>query len=111
MRQAGILAAAGLYALQNNVERLAQDHENAKTLALGLAQIKELEINPDTVQTNMVFAQLKGPNYLEIARQLQEKGVLIFPEKKLRLVTHLDISAEDIQTTIQAFEQVFGNRR
>ena len=107
MRQAGILAAAGIYALENNVERLALDHENATHLKAGLADIKELEISPDSGQTNMVFVSTRGKGAgLELF--MKERGILIYGEDNLRLVTHLDISGNDIDTVIDAFKSFFS---
>ncbi len=107
MRQAGILAAAGIYALENNVERLALDHDNATHLKAGLADIKELEISPDSGQTNMVFVSTLGrggglPLFME------KRGILISGEDHLRLVTHLNISTDDIARVIDAFQGFFS---
>jgi threonine aldolase len=108
MRQAGILAAAGLYALQNHVERLALDHENAQALARGLSQIDELEVDPDVVQTNMVYAQLRKHAPQKVADALQSRGILVFPDSKMRLVTHLDVSSADIEKVIQSFREILS---
>lgn len=107
MRQAGILAAAGIYALTHNIQRLQEDHENALALAKGLASIDGLEINPQTVQTNILFVDIKA-DMDRLCGFLKEKGVIIDTANHLRLVTHLDISAKDIEETIKAFREFFG---
>ena len=108
MRQAGILAAAGLYALDHHVERLAEDHEHARLLARGLAEIPGLSVTPP--ETNIVMVEiLAGPTAAELAARLRRRGVLVAPAgagteaRKLRLVTHLDVSREDILRTIELF--------
>lgn len=108
MRQAGVLAAAGIHALQNNVERLAQDHDNARLLADLLAQIDGVGVDPATVQTNMVFASV-DPQRAEPLRQfLKERSMLIGAGSRIRLVTHLDVSAEDIKALAAAVAQFFA---
>jgi threonine aldolase len=108
MRQAGILAAAGLYALEHHVERLAEDHENARILAQGLSEIPCLSVTPP--ETNIVMVEiLRGPTAAELAERLKRRGVLVAPAgagteaRKLRLVTHLGVSREDILRTIDLF--------
>jgi threonine aldolase len=97
MRQAGILAAAGLYALAHNVERLAEDHANARTLAEGLAESPAFVIDPGTVQTNIVVfdlsdgaAAVDAPSFVAACR---DRGVLLnaFGPRTVRAVTHLDV--------------------
>ncbi len=107
MRQAGILAAAGLHALSRHVDRLAQDHENARNLAEGLAQIEELHLVPSRVQTNMVFFPMEPSRFKALQAHLKERGILISGREKVRLVTHLDISTVDVRTVIQAFKDYF----
>ena len=108
MRQAGILAAAGIYALTHHVDRLAQDHENAWNLAQGLAQIGELALDPSRVQTNMVFFTVEPSRFKALQAYLKERGILISGREKVRLVTHLDVSQEDIGVVIDAFKQYFS---
>jgi threonine aldolase len=91
MRQAGILAAAGLYALEHNVERLVEDHANAERLARG--------IGAEPPQSNMVFIQ-SAPGLVE---HLAQHGVIVLPAARLRLVTHLDVDAAGIDRAIAAF--------
>ena len=78
MRQAGIIAAACLYALDHHVERLAEDHANARHLAEGLAEIPGIELDPATVETNIVWFDVRGRmSAVELAAALKERGVLI----------------------------------
>jgi threonine aldolase len=109
MRQAGVLAAAGIIALTDHVERLAQDHENAQRLAEGLVQIQELSLDMSTVQTNMVFVALERAHFLDLQKDLREKGILIAGRDQIRLVTHLDVTEEDIQQVIAAFKAYFSS--
>ena len=106
MRQAGILAAAGIFALSNNVQRLYKDHENALTLAKGLAGINGINIDMKMVQTNIIFADIKA-DMESLCDFLKKKGIIIDNSNKLRIVTHLDISGEDIDCTIKAFKAFF----
>lgn len=106
MRQAGILAAAGIYALTNHVDRLAEDHENAEKLAKGLSRIHEISIDMESVQTNIVFASIQT-DMVELADFLKEKGILINSSNPVRLVTHLDIDTQDIEFTINAVNEFF----
>nr|WP_024307639.1 low-specificity L-threonine aldolase [Pseudomonas sp. P818] len=99
MRQAGVLAAAGLYALQHQVERLAEDHANAARLGEGLAA---LGYSVEPVQTNMVYVQL-GERAGQIKAFMAERGIAVSAAPCLRLVTHLDVSAEQIEQVIEAF--------
>jgi len=107
MRQAGFIAAAGIYALENHINRLEEDHQNARALAEGLSLIKALSIKPDAAKTNMIFVPFGVEESNRLAAFLKEKGILISGRGALRLVTHLDISRQDIQTVIQAFESYF----
>jgi threonine aldolase len=110
MRQAGILAAAGLYALAHNVDRLEEDHKNAQHLARGLSEIKGIEIDMDSnaggVQTNILFANIKG-DINKLHAHLKENRIRIDLSNHLRLVTHLDIETADVDKTIGAFKSFF----
>jgi threonine aldolase len=106
MRQAGILAAAGIYALEHNVDRLAEDHENARLLASGLGHIEELFVTP--AQTNMVFVTPPPGSAADLREALALQGILIGGGDNLRLVTHLDVSSEEIERTVAAFEKFFA---
>ncbi|HEY1029138.1 MAG TPA: low-specificity L-threonine aldolase [Pseudomonas sp.] len=99
MRQAGVLAAAGLYALQHQVQRLAEDHANAARLGSALA---ELGYSVEPVQTNMVYVQL-GERAGTVKAFMAERGIAVSAAPRLRLVTHLDVSAEQIERVVEAF--------
>ncbi|WP_010490388.1 low-specificity L-threonine aldolase [Pseudomonas sp. S9] len=99
MRQAGLLAAAGLYALEHQVERLAQDHANAQALGEGL---RALGYSVEPVQTNMVYAQV-GEQANSLKSFLAERGVKLTAAPRLRMVTHLDVSADDIKHVLKGF--------
>jgi threonine aldolase len=107
MRQAGVIAAAGLYALEHNVERLATDHANAKLLADGL---KALDL-PVEQHTNMVFATLPGAQVAALAEHLKQRDVLVLPGARMRLVTHLDVDQAGIDRALGAFGEFFGEKR
>ena len=102
MRQAGILAAAGIYALEHNIERLAEDHANARRLAEGLARIDGLHCDPNVVHTNMVFVTLDTADPADFVAHMARHGVKLSPGKPMRLVTHLDISSDDIDRIVSA---------
>jgi threonine aldolase len=104
MRQVGILAAAGIYALEHNVDRLAQDHANAERLAKGLAA---LGLKVDPVQTNMVFAAVPKESLDGLKKHLEANGVKALVGAKLRLVTHLDVDAAAIDRAARVFEAFF----
>jgi threonine aldolase len=104
MRQVGVLAAAGLYALEHNVERLAEDHANAALLAKGLA---EAGLKVDPVQTNMVFATIPADSVATLARHLEAQGVKALVSPRLRLVTHLDVGRADIERAVAIFGSFF----
>ncbi len=102
MRQAGILAAAGKLALTEQVSRLQEDHDNAKYLAHGLAKLDGFTLNPDWVQTNIVFAKLSEQVDIDaIANKLAEDGIVIYPSNPVRFVTHKDITRSDIDVFLQ----------
>ncbi|GGQ21916.1 low-specificity L-threonine aldolase [Shewanella litoralis] len=106
MRQAGIIAAAAKLAMTEQVDRLAEDHHNAKRLALLLADIPELNVDIASVQTNMVFAKLaEHINPIVLAHALSRKGILISASQQLRLVTHNDINQHDITTFVHELKQ------
>jgi len=104
MRQVGILAAAGLYALEHNVERLAEDHANAERLAKGLAA---MGLKVDPVQTNMVFAAVPKESVAGLKAHLEKNGVVALVSPRLRLVTHLDVDAAAIDRAVQVFGEFF----
>ena len=104
MRQAGVLAAAGLYALEHHVERLAEDHANAERLAKGLAG---LGLTVEPVQTNMVFAHIPPADVGALARHLESEGVTAIVSPRMRMVTHLDVDAAGIDHAVAAFASYF----
>ncbi len=107
MRQVGILAAAGLYALEHNVERLAEDHENAKLLAQKIAEVDGIEL-AYPVETNIVIIRLKAMSAAEFVEKLKTKGVLagaVGPDS-VRLVAHLDVNRSDILKAVEVVRQV-----
>lgn len=110
MRQAGIIAAAGIFALENNVERLKEDHDNAQMLAAGLAEIDETTVEKEALQTNILFIKAP-PEYIKLREHLHQQGI-IFPKQPnklnlIRLVTHLDVSSIDIHRTIQEVKKYY----
>jgi threonine aldolase len=107
MRQAGILAAAGIVALTSHVERLAEDHDHAWLLARKLSEIAEIRIDLDAVQTNMVFMDAPEQSSALLTSFLKERGILVSGRGSFRLVTHLDITASDIQKVIDAVKAFF----
>ncbi len=112
MRQSGIIAAGALFALEKNRERLREDHDNARMLAEGLARIEGLEIDLDTVQTNIIVVKAKNMLAEPLVNRLAEKGVWVLPVSgyAIRAVTSLAVNADDIQAAVKAFEQaVSGN--
>ncbi|MGI9895611.1 low-specificity L-threonine aldolase [Vibrio natriegens] len=107
MRQAGILAAAGKLAITEQVLQLKQDHINAKTLAQGLAELPGFSVNPDLVQTNIVFAKLEPQvDITSIAEKLKQQDIIITPGNPIRFVTHKDISEQDVATFLSALKSV-----
>ena len=105
MRQAGILAACGLYALENNVERLTEDHARAARLADGIADLEELGVYHDS---NMVFIDPPARRYADLEQHLAKYQVRLGRfESPTRLVTHLDIGDKDIDRTIEAFHSFY----
>ena len=102
MRQVGVLAAAGLYALEHHVERLAEDHDNAQRLADGL---RALGLEVERPQTNIVFVDIPADEAASLAAHLAERGILASIGAHSRLVTHLDVPREKIDSALQAFRE------
>ncbi|HLN48016.1 MAG TPA: low-specificity L-threonine aldolase [Steroidobacteraceae bacterium] len=105
MRQAGILAAAGLYALEHQVQRLAEDHDNAQRLAAGLRAIGLAVEQP---HTNMVFVDIPEDHGAALAAHLAERGILACITPRTRLVTHLDTPRGKIEAALEAFSAYPG---
>jgi threonine aldolase len=108
MRQVGILAAAGLYALEHNVDRLAEDHVNAERLAKGLIG---LGLKVDPVQTNMVFTAVPKESAAALKGHLDDSGIVTLGGTRMRLVTHLDVDAAGIDRVISVFGEFFQRAR
>jgi len=112
MRQAGILAAAGIVALNEMVDRLADDHANARKLALGLAQIPDISIDPDQIRTNILFFEVtrKDLTQEQFVQRIGAEGVrmLVSGAQKIRAVTHYHITAEDIDRALKVISKVMG---
>ena len=115
MRQAGIIAAAGIYALHNNVSRLAEDHANAQRFARLIAQIEGIAVESDAVETNMIYFDVSGTGLSapQTADRLLEHGVRIgaINEHRMRAVTHLDVDAAGVQEAAQALAAVAETAR
>ena len=107
MRQTGIMSAAGIVALETMVDRMEDDHANARHLAEGLAQIEGLEIEADRVRTNIVYFGLAGRPAEDVENALAEAGVHCFAlGGRIRMVTHYHITPDDIENTLVAVQKV-----
>lgn len=112
MRQAGILAAAGLIALEESPKILHVDHENAKRLAEGVANLKGVKIDAEKVQTNIVIFDVSetGKSSAEICGELKKENIFAIPfGKAIRMVTHCDVSREDIEIAIKTLENIIND--
>ena len=113
MRQVGILAAAGLYALDHNLGRLAEDHANARQIATRLAGSGRIVIEPSAVRTNIVVFDLtlEAPDAATIVARAREQGVLIFAfgARTIRAVTHLDVSREQCEQAAEILVKIAGS--
>ncbi len=110
MRQAGILAAAGLYALKNNIDRLKEDHRRAKYLAERINEISNLKINMEAVHTNIVLFKPLTMNVSEALSECKKAGLLLTPGTvdTLRAITHLDVDDNDVEKAAKLLAEVFG---
>jgi threonine aldolase len=112
MRQAGVIAAAGLVALERMVDRLAEDHANARALAAGLARVPGLALDLATVQTNIVIFRVEGPRgaagAAELVRGCAERKVKVHAigPNAIRCVTHKDVDAGDIERALDAVSEI-----
>ena len=109
MRQVGIIAAAGIYAIENNIDRLSEDHDNAKFLAEQLNQLDLFEVDLSLVETNIILANTTGNRTSErVLAQLTEIGVLAVPfgPKTIRFVTHLDVTHDDCVDLIERVKKI-----
>jgi threonine aldolase len=112
MRQAGILAAAALYAMDHHIGRLAEDHDHAKHLAESVSVLPGVEVDLRSVQTNIIFIDVSGTRYSgpEAQQILEERGVLVLAlsPTRIRAVTHLEINDADIDKAVTIFQEVFS---
>jgi threonine aldolase len=112
MRQVGVLAAAGIIALEKMTRRLAEDHENARVLARGLASIPGVKIDSERVQTNIVIFDISdtGTTTAELSARLKERGVLAngINAREMRMVTHKDVSSRDCLTALETIKEALS---
>ena len=106
MRQAGVIAAAGLYALENNIERLAEDHANAERLAKGL---RDAGFDVEGPHTNMVFVRIPAGKLPSLKVHFEKEKIQILPGPRMRLVTHLDVDAAGIERALDVFRSIAKN--
>ena len=111
MRQTGYMAAAGIYALDHNRERLSEDHDNARILGEGIATVEGVEIDPSEIDTNIVMFETTEPATDFIAK-LADVGILMVPfgPQKVRATTHLDVDRLQIEMTISHMQSIFGRK-
>jgi threonine aldolase len=115
MRQAGVLAAAGLIALEEGPKRLAVDHDNAKVLARGIAAIPGITLNADKVQSNIVVFSLEGSGIpaADFLLELKQRNIaaLAVDDQRVRMVTHLEVDRDAMQYTINAASEIMRNTK
>ena len=113
LRQSGVLAACGLYALQHNIERLAEDHDNAHAMAKRLNELPGLSFKLDDVHTNMLWVDVTGKGQGSLSEHMLERGLIVSepsgPNGTTRLVTHLDFEASDIDAVVDGFSSWFAS--
>ncbi len=114
LRQSGLLAAAAIYALDHNIDRLAEDHANARRLAEGLAKIPGLQIDPAEVETNIVIFAIdpKVTTAADLAARLKDAGIWMLPNtvQKVRAVTHLDVTADQIDQALATIRRIMEDQ-
>jgi threonine aldolase len=107
-----VLAAAGMIALEESPNVLPEDHANAKRLATGIAELRGIQIDPETVQTNIVIFDVAatGKTTAQISQGLKENGVLAngINAREMRMLTHYDVSCADIEKTVETMRTVLG---
>lgn len=110
MRQSGVLAAAGIHALENNIERLQKDHDRIKKLAESMEDLSTFSVNMDTVQSNMIYVDIDETRSTaqKVVQELAEKGVHLFDTgpQRIRAVAHLDVDDQGIEKAIRAFADI-----
>ena len=110
MRQAGIFAAAGIVALETMIDRLAEDHANARLLADGLAALKGIEFNPDDVDTNIIIVKPTAMSIQRLGCELEKRGILtvVIEPDRVRFTTNKDVNRSDIERTIAAVKDILS---
>lgn len=110
MRQAGIFAAAGIVALETMIDRLAEDHANARLLADGLAALKGIEFNPDDVDTNIIIVKPTAMSIQRLGYELEKRGILtvVIEPDRVRFTTNKDVNRSDIERTIAAVKDILA---
>ena len=110
MRQAGIFAAAGIVALETMIDRLAEDHANARLLADGLAALKGIEFNPDDVDTNIIIVKPTAMSIQRLGYELEKRGILtvVIEPDRVRFTTNKDVNRSDIERTIAAVKDILS---
>ena len=110
MRQAGVLAAAGIYALDNNINRLSEDHARAREIASAVSKMDSYNVDLNQVQTNMVYVGCEKGDSENLVSRLEDKGIktLTIDDSTIRIVTHLHITDDDVVRTIDALESAQG---
>lgn len=112
MRQVGVLAAAGLIALEESPKALVEDHANARRLAEGLAELRGVNIDPERVQTNIAIFDIAatGMTTAQMSAELKARGVLAngISAREMRMVTHYDVSRDDIEQTVKITKEILG---
>lgn len=108
MRQTGMLAAAGIYALENNIDRLSEDQHNAEALARGLQEIEELKVRYHENQTNILFLRLPQKRLGELHVFLRQRGIIIPDGTHVRIVIHLEIDRRDTDFILESFKTFFS---
>ena len=110
MRQAGIIAAAGIVSLKKMITQLKKDHENAQQLAHGISNIEELSLNKKNVKTNIIYFELDSSKITgsQLVTEMENKGVKFFEtsQNRFRLVTHYGITPDCVKKTLQSFQEV-----
>ena len=113
LRQAGMMAAAAIYALENHVGRLKVDHENAKMFAEGISQIEGIQIDPSSIESNLVFFELRRDfgTAAQLSASLRERGVLINPTgpQRLRACTHLDVNQTQVMNSVDTIRSCLSS--
>ncbi len=110
MRQAGVFAAAGIVALKTMVERLAEDHNNARLLAEGLSSLRGIDFNPEDVDTNIVIVKPTTMSVGQIGSELEKRGILtvVMEPDRIRFATNKEVNRRDIEKTIEVVKEILG---